>query len=166
MAPVQTNLQDMTFTHWPTTNAVLVWNDILLGVTAILEACAVQHSRQCSLAESEFSWIECVQRWSNLRTLVWTLLWNVSFISSSLIYLSFFPLSLSHHCHLPSFIFLLIIFVLFLSVTFKQLVNVIHNSPPCYVALLHSFSVKIHMSVSTNTYRVESHVDMAFTYNT
>lgn len=64
--------------------------------------------------------------------------------------------------HIPSHSF----YVLSLSVMFKQLVNVIQISPPCYVALLHSFSVKTHMACEHNNYRVESHVDMAFTYNT
>jgi len=32
MVPVQMSLQDMAFTHWLTTNTVLVRNDIRLGV--------------------------------------------------------------------------------------------------------------------------------------
>ena len=114
------------------------------------------------MAASKFSWIDQVKGSNSLRTLVLILLWNISFISSSLKHLSFFPLSLSHLIHLPSFILLLILFVLSLSVTFKQLVNVIQNSPPCYVGLLHSFSVKIH---DICEYK-HLYINMAFTYNT
>jgi hypothetical protein len=60
--------------------------------------------------------------------------------------------------HIPSHSF----YVLSLSVTFKQLVNVIQNSPPCYVGLLHSFSVKIHDVCEHK----QLYINMAFTYNT
>jgi hypothetical protein len=83
-------------------------------------------------------------------------------ISSSLNQLSFFPLSLSHFYHLPSLIFLLILFMFSPYLVFlSSLVNVIQNSLPCYVGLPHSFIVKIHVVCE----RKQLYINMAFTYN-
>lgn len=131
-------------------------------ITAILEGCAVKHSRHSSLAASEFSWTDRVKQWNSLRTLVLNLLWKVSFIFSSLSHLSFFPLYLTPlsppFSHIPSHSF----YVLSLSLMFKQLVNAFQNCPPCYGDLLHSFSVKIDVICE----RKQLYINMAFTYNT
>lgn len=57
--------------------------------------------------------------------------------------------------HIPSHSF----YVISLSVTFKQLVNVIQNSPPCNAGLLHSFSVKIYDICEDK----QLYINMAFT---
>jgi len=64
----------------------------------------------------------------------------------------------SHLYHLPSHSY----YVLSLSLTFKQLINVNQNSPPCYGGLLHSFSVKIHAVFEHK----QLYINMTFTYNT
>jgi hypothetical protein len=156
MAPVQTSLQDILANYKRSFS--MKWYTFECNIiTAILEGCAVKLSRHSSLAASEFSWNECVIRWNNL----WTLLWNVSFICSSLNHLSFFPLSLSHLYHLPSLILLLILFMFspYLLSSSSKLMSFKWSTMLCSST---AFFVKIHVICEHK----QLYINNAFTYNT